>query len=382
MRRSGFNIVRLPVAWSSLEPQRGRIDDVYLEHIVETVRLLNRHRLYVVLDLHMTLAWGPRFGGAGAPRWAAVPLVPHVTAGEAGDWLEAVSPAVLAANSYFWLQPDWQADVLLVWSVLASRFQDTSGVVGYDLFNEPGAAPLPPGLFEERWLWPFYARTHDVIRRIDAHHLLFVEPPLVFALPPRIPPMDAQALVYSPHVYTGSLAPPAFVDDPDRLVSRVHEQVGEAHRLSGAAAWWGELGVDNGKPFAAIWADTALDALDDVDAGWAWWQWRQDWGWGVRNHAGDFTNTDFLRHLARPFLAAAPAGVHAGRGDGLRGDLRLTVDAVHANQSAIVAWPGATLGTPRVSGDCVAEWDWAPALGEVRIFLTERGACLVHLTAG
>jgi beta-galactosidase GanA len=41
MRRSGFNVVRLPVAWSSLEPHRGHIDKAYLERIAETVQLLN-----------------------------------------------------------------------------------------------------------------------------------------------------------------------------------------------------------------------------------------------------------------------------------------------------------------------------------------------------
>jgi endoglycosylceramidase len=71
MRRSGFNVVRLPMAWSLLEPERGHVDAAYLERIVDTVRDVNGAGLYVVLDLHMTLAWGPRFGGAGAPRWAA-----------------------------------------------------------------------------------------------------------------------------------------------------------------------------------------------------------------------------------------------------------------------------------------------------------------------
>src|SRR4051794_38417552 len=45
MRRSGFNVVRLPFAWSSLEPTRGRINPVYLERIATTVDMLNRHGL-------------------------------------------------------------------------------------------------------------------------------------------------------------------------------------------------------------------------------------------------------------------------------------------------------------------------------------------------
>jgi endoglycosylceramidase len=74
-------LIRLPIAWSLLEPERGHVDSAYLDRVVDTVRDANRAGLYVILDLHVTLAWGPRFGGAGAPRWAALPMIPHLAAG-------------------------------------------------------------------------------------------------------------------------------------------------------------------------------------------------------------------------------------------------------------------------------------------------------------
>jgi endoglycosylceramidase len=378
MRRAGFNVLRLPMAWSLLEPERGNIDHRYLDRIAATVRDVNRAGLYVILDLHMTLAWGPHFGGAGAPRWAAVPMVPHVAAGEAGDWVEAVSPAVLAANTYFWLQPDWQADYALTWRAIAARFRDTSGVVGYDLFNEPNAAPLLPRLFEEQWMWPLEARLIEAIGEVDPNHLFFVEPALAYDLPSRVVAFHTANLVYAPHVYTGSLSPPSFAENPDELVKRIRHQAADAADLP-AIPWWGELGIDTGKPHAAMWADMALDCLDDLDAGWAWWQWRQDWGWGVRNGAGDFFNDDFLRHLARPFLAAAPAGVHAGRGDGVRGRLRLTVDSDHADAPALVAWP-ATLGAPTAIGACVSSSAWDARQGQLELLLLPGAACSVDIT--
>jgi endoglycosylceramidase len=380
MRRSGFNVVRLPIAWSRLEPRRGQIDAAYLDRVADLVAQLNRHRLYVVLDVHVTLAWGPAFGGAGAPEWASIPLVPHVLHGEAGDWVESASPAVLAANAYFWLRLDWQTDFLLVWRAVAERFRDSPGVVGYDLFNEPSAAPFPPRVFEERFMWPLYARLIDDIDQLDPNHLFFVEAPLVYDLPPRVLPMRVPNLVYSPHIYTGSLWPPPFQSDPDRLVSRIHEQVAEAGELP-AVPWWGELGVDNGKAYAGVWADTALDIFDDLDVGWAWWQWRQDWGWGVRNDTGDFFNADYFRHIARPFLAAAPTGVSAARGDGQRGELRLRIAADHAPIPAVVSWPGPTLSVPRVEGTCLESWTWDPALGQIGLMFTPGGGCSIDLTA-
>jgi endoglycosylceramidase len=45
MQRAGFDVVRLGIDWSQLEPQRGRIDRTYLERVATMVDLLNRHGL-------------------------------------------------------------------------------------------------------------------------------------------------------------------------------------------------------------------------------------------------------------------------------------------------------------------------------------------------
>jgi endoglycosylceramidase len=381
MRRSGFNVVRLPISWSRLEPERGRIDEAYLDQIAETVDLLNRHGLYVILDFHMYLAWGPHFGVPGAPRWAAVPLVPHVELGAPGDWTEMLSPAVVAATIYFWLSPDWQADVLVAWQAVAARFRDNSGVVGYDLYNEPITFLPPPRLFEERWLWPFYVRLIEAIGEVDPNHLFFVQAPLALEfIPPKVVPTRAPNLVYSPHVFTGSIAPPPVTEAPHRLPMRIREQAGQAAQVT-APGWWGELGVDHGKPYAHAWIDSALDTLDDLQVGWAWWQWRQDWGWGVRNHRGDVLHLELLRHLARPFVAAAPRGVRGGRGGGLAGSLAIAIDPEHADSPVVVSWPALTLPEPLVTGDCVRSSHWDPEAARLTLWLRPAVGCTVQITA-
>jgi hypothetical protein len=377
MQREGFDVVRLPLAWSRLEPRRGEIDRGYLEQVAATVSMLERHALHVVLEMHF-LDWGPRFGGSGAPAWAAVPLVPDAQWWPWESWRRHLSPAVNAAVTYFWLSPDWQADFAATWRTVAGRFRDDPGVAGYDLVNEPHPLPLPPRIFEDHYLWPLYARTVAAIGAVDPNHLFIVEGTLFGDLPTTVRPLRARGLVYSPHLYTGALVPPAFDGDRGPVDRRIAGQAAEASAVP-APMWTGELGIDHHQAHAAAWADAALDAYDDRGTGWAWWQWRESPSWGIRDAAGGVVDREYLRHLARPYAAAAPAGVRGGRGDGLRGHLALVVAAGHGEGAVEIAWPAVTLGTPRVSGDCLGGSTWNPAAARVTLTLLAGRGCTVDL---
>jgi endoglycosylceramidase len=379
MERSGFTVVRLPVAWSRLEPQRGRIDAGYLDEVVRTVRMIERHGMYSVLDMHF-LDWGPRFGGSGAPRWAALPAVPDAQWWPWDSWRRHLSPAVNAAYAYFWLAPDWQSDFDMVWRVLAAQFRNDPGVAGYDIFNEPHPLPIPPRLFESDWMWPLYARTIAAIGSVDANHLFFVEGDLFGDFPTTIVPLRARGVVYSPHIYTGSLVPPAFTGDRAPFDAHVREQESEARQVP-APMWTGELGIDKRQPHATEYVDTALDAYDDDATGWAWWQWRQDDHWGVEDAAGR-VDLAWLQHLARPFVAFAPRGVHASRGDGVQGTLTLRIDDRRSDEPILVSWPGYTRGTPQVSGSCISGEIWDAATARIFIVPYRDGpGCAVRISA-
>jgi endoglycosylceramidase len=378
MQRAGFDVVRLPVAWSRLEPERGHIDVGYLDEIATAVAMLNRHGMYAVLDMHF-LDWGPRFGGSGAPQWAALPVVPDLQWWPWESFRKHVSPAQNAATTYFWLSPDWQADFTLAWRSLAQRFRDDSGVAGYDLYNEPHPLPLPPRLFEEHWLWPLYARTIEAIGDVDANHLFIVEGILFGDYGTTVVPLSAPDLVYSPHIYTGSLVPPAFTGDRSAINHRIADQAAEARDVP-APMWPGELGIDHHQAHAAEWADAFLDAYDDLRAGWAWWQWRESSGWGIRDASGTQLDLDYLRHLARPYLAVAPDWVSSGRGDGLRGRLSLHVAPEHGVASVSVAWPQLTVGPPRAAGGCVLTQSWDEVTARLTLSLGP-GTCTVVIAA-
>ena len=62
----GFNVVRLGLSWSALEPERGALDEAYLAQIHEAVDLAKEHGLYVVLDMHQDSWWN--VGDAGGHR--------------------------------------------------------------------------------------------------------------------------------------------------------------------------------------------------------------------------------------------------------------------------------------------------------------------------
>ncbi len=238
-----------------------------------------------------------------------------------------------AAVTYFWISPDWQADYEMAWRAVARRFAGDPMLVGYDLYNEPHPLPIPPRIFEDHYLWPLYARTIAAIGAVDPGHLFLVEGTLVGDLGTTVRPLHAPDVVYSPHLYTGALVPPAFTGDPGPLDRRIAGQAAEAAAVP-APMWTGELGIDHHQAHAAGWADAALDALDDRGAGWAWWQWRESPSWGIRDAAGGFVDWDYLRHLARPYAVAAPPGVHPGRGDGVHGHLALRVDPGHGDGRA------------------------------------------------
>jgi endoglycosylceramidase len=379
MQTSGFNVVRLPIVWSLLEPARGQFDAAYLEHIVDAVTLLNAHGMYVVLDMHF-LGWSATYGGSGAPAWATVAGIPDPHWGPMPSILRLLSPAINVSTAYFWVTGDWQAEYLKTWQHVAARFRDNSGVAGYDLINEPHSFPLPPFRFDKDQLWPFYAHAIDAVGAVDPNHLFFLDNDMAGDIPTTVVPLSAPGVVYAPHVYTGALIPPDFTGDPQPLREHVDELAREANTVP-AALWFGEFSINFDHMHSAQWVTAALDAFDDHHAGWAWWQWREAAGWGIRSADGKRINTSFLKLLARPYLAAAPSGVTADHGDGVHGSLAITAPAARGEGAIEVAWPEYSLGAPRVWSDCGATASWDKSTVRAVISVPPGVGCHLTLTA-
>ncbi|HYL72043.1 MAG TPA: cellulase family glycosylhydrolase [Candidatus Dormibacteraeota bacterium] len=379
MRSSGFDVVRLPIAWSLLEPQRGRFDDAYLERIARAVQMLNAHQLYVVLDMH-SLGWSPVYGGSGAPAWATLGGVPDPVWGPMPSLPRLLSPAINASTAYFWLTSEWQDEFLATWRFVVQRFRDNSGVAGYDLYNEPHSFPLPPLRFDKDQLFPFYARAVTSVGAVDANHIFFLDNDMAGDLPTSVVQLQAPDLVYAPHVYTGALIPPDFSGDTSNLDSHVEELVHEAQSVP-AALWFGEFSINIDHAYAAQWIQGILADFDAHNAGWAWWQWRETSGWGVRSADGRTLDMQLLRLLARPYVVAAPSGVSTRLTGGAHTAITVNVAARHGAGTIAVSWPGYVLGAPAVRNGCGATIAWDAAAARVLIDAPASTSCTVVLSA-
>jgi endoglycosylceramidase len=380
MQRAGFDVVRLGIDWSQLEPVRGRFDAAYLDRVASMVTMLNRHHLYVVLDMHFRLGWSPRFGYSGAPGWATIGA-PNWNPLPQYSWSPSLVPAAIASDIYFWLSSDWKADFYRAWQAVAARFKDVAGVAGYDIFNEAHPLPIPPRIFEKYYLWPMFRDAIQSIGAVDSNHLFFVEGILLLTLNTAVVHLNAPNVVYGTHLYEGSLIPPFWTGDPTFLRQRFQQRVSEAAQVP-APLWIGELGYDLTQKGALSYADAALDEADQLGIGWAWWQWRENRYWGIVDAGGQIVHLDALRHLARPYVIAAPSGVHPGRGDGIRGTLSLGVDASHANQPLVIGWPALTLAAPVATGTCLLSAQSDATTGRLTLQIDPGSGCQLTVRAG
>jgi len=344
MRALGFDVVRLALSWSLLEPQPGKYDQRYLDRIAQVVGWADQEGLYVILDMHENAytrylarpSPPPLPGGAptslnqlsGAPPWA---VITDFWPSEVFFGQREVNPAVFAAFNSFWLNrqvsgPAGQAPgnglqdhYIGALAALVRRFKDSSTVAGYGIFNEPWPGFVPPPLFEDLFLFPFYRRVLDAVTGAgdglpcpssappvpacgyrdlgigDRAHLFFVEPNHLreqtdFPTSLPLPFSSAANLVYAIHAYTHVFTLDALAgQDPRRAsyppggfeLSYVSGQL-EARALR-AALFVDELG--NQPADDAILLANQLTSQERHRVGAILWVWKQNCAvvptWGV-----------------------------------------------------------------------------------------------------
>ncbi|GAB2841760.1 hypothetical protein GCM10022221_46250 [Actinocorallia aurea] len=368
----GFDVVRLNLAWSALEPTPGAFDQAYVARIRQAVADAADHGLYTVLDMHQD-AWGKTVGTPqgetcpsgttrgigwdGAPQWAT----------RTDGWstctvlVREVSPAVARAFQHFWNDTDGvQTHLVRTWGRLAAEFRDDPAVAGYDLMNEPNPGLRTP-VAAARQIGAYYRRTIDEIRAAEAGgfpHLVIFEPSVVWsgfgldALPPRASVADPLA-VFSPHLYAESITvAPSF---PSIETGFALADLSAA--FLGAALWTGEWGWFGDPATEAPKVERFMTALDSRHIGGAWWSWKQACG---DPHAVRDGNTH--RPQNNLFRIDCPSGAPLG----VAPDRAASLARAYAR-----ALPGTALKTTPTelsglhkTGSCLLE-AWYPARPEI-----------------
>ncbi len=196
LARNGFNAIRLGVIYKAVEPRRpsgGRpsYDNAYLAKIARTQKILARHGIYSQIDFHQDL-FNEKFQGEGWPDWQVQDDgLANPRNGFPNNYL--TNPALWAAFDHFWAN-DSVGGVRLIdeyaaaWNHVARKFQGASGLLGYDLLNEPwpgsGWEPCaqPTGCpgFDKGPLATMTRKSTSAIRRADKRHIVWQEPNVIF----------------------------------------------------------------------------------------------------------------------------------------------------------------------------------------------------------
>jgi len=287
----GYNVVRLVTSWSAWEPERGRIDERYVERVHDAVEAARAAGLYVVIDMHQD-AWSktiytppgetcpagtaPQIGWDGAPEWATITHGASTCGQGGGVGGREKNPAVMSAWAAFYSNEAGIRDELAkLWGVIAERFAGDDTIAGYDLLNEPGYSndqnQTISGLVE------FYRSALREIRAGEQHaggppRIAFFEG--VLGTVPVLPFdfSDDPDLAFAPHNYAEAIGPsvPGLLE----LLSSVERLLGGLYRTPVWTGEYGDFGGDTSAWFSRFGRSHDLVGF----VGGAWWQWSSGCG--------------------------------------------------------------------------------------------------------
>ncbi|SDD80665.1 endoglycosylceramidase [Rhodococcus tukisamuensis] len=416
----GFNVVRLIMSWSLIEPQRGVFDHSYLDKIAQATEWAKAHDIGVILDMHQD-AWGPAVatpdgvscpaplatsvGWDGAPAWATATMGGLATCRLADS--REVSVVVQQSFENFYNDVNGiQGEFIKSWEFVVRRFAADPTVVGYDLLNEPSPG-LSVGINDYLRLGAMYDRLIPAIRAAEASvpggfsHTAYFEPSVASSLLPTPGPATGSAgsagssgeprftsdpnLVYAPHIYNESL-PLAVgsIESGFAAAAKAAEGYGGTPFFSGE---WGFFGDDASNPEKVARYAAQEDAYL---VGGTWWQWKQACGdphnvqhrenrpdWCQAGEFGEFesfpADSPIRAILSRAYPRAVPGELTAIRADVPSGALEVEGVADRAGVSADL-WVPARCAVPEVSGTNIGAGTVRSVAGGSRVSVPVSGA--------
>lgn len=361
MRDLGFDLLRLPINWSALEPVQGHYSTDYLKRVAAVVDLCGRRGISVLLDFHQD-AFSKEIGQDGAPRWVLDLLLgPNGYPYLGGPLIDLgarrfASYTIDAFRRFDANEHDVQSLFAKAAVVLAKRFRRSRAVMGYEIMNEPLALPDATG---EAQLRSFHERVAKAIRGADGRHLVVFEPNSLRNLfnqapIPATPFPDARAM-YGPHIYTYVFDGQTFTGDTTALRASMQAAANEAAAW-GTPLFVGEYGIDPTHPLANDWITASLDLQDEFRAHSTFWLWEEisSGHWGLfegesSDPAGE--RPERIRALSRPYARAVPGRVVEHTVDRATSALRLRWQANGHGPVEIYVPPRRFAGGARITCD-------------------------------
>ncbi|MGH8504689.1 MAG: cellulase family glycosylhydrolase [Stenotrophobium sp.] len=360
----GVNALRLVVTWEFAQPDPppAPYNEIYFRLIDDFIAKARAHGLYVVFDFGQ-FGWGRITGGnAGAPDWtvnATCRALPNAPA----NLPPQASGSAGCAYFDFWTNEkvsgvNLQDAYLNLWRYVARRYRDEPAVAMYDLYNEPFGGPLPPGVFELGYLYPFYQKLSRAIREIDPRHTVAFQPEILHSLgvpTPFATPLDIPNSIYIPHEYTIAYftqrADPSYTplqDDITQTYLDVAASEAATYKtpwMIGETGWTRSTSADGvGSPIPIVDADAprrfAHDftaAADDRKLGWLWFAYSSaDPAYGI--NYSDKPDLPLIAILSRPFPRAIAGQVQSFHFDPDSGEYRQSTTDIF-DQASEIALP-------------------------------------------
>ena len=376
-RELGHNLLRLPVNWSGIEPERGAYNDAYLARVLAVLDFCAPYDVMVLVDLHQD-AYSKEIGEDGAPLWAIEPPPEQLLEGPLEDLAERrLSGQVAASFESLFDNKNGLRDAYAAMAAhLALAIKDHPNLLGLEIMNEP----ILYGKLDR--LDDFHDAVAAKVRDVAPDLALFFEPNALRNFQDKVDvrrPVAFDRAVYAPHLYTGVFQSDWQIGQSQRIADSVAGMVDEA-AAHAAGVLVGEFGNNPQELTGATWLRDAFAAMDAEIVSWAFWvyeEWSQG-SWGLYDAVTAPTPARLaLRESAADLLARAYPSRVQGRlktvvydvtSKELRVELtpsgsrhQVALPERHYGQKALLFCAGQELEIPIENGradiDC-AEQDW------------------------
>ena len=230
LRAAGFNSLRIPLNWRLFVTADVpfRMEGPGWALLDRVIGWCRAEGLYVIIDLH------------GAPG------------GQTGANIDDSRGRPLLFDD-----PAAQKLTVELWQALATRYRDETGVLGYDLLNEPVADYHDRAKYNPR-LAAFYHQLVPAIRAVDPHHIIFLGGAQWDTQFEVLGPPFAPNLAYTFHLYT------------DKPVEASLRRYLAWRDQTGVPLWLGEAGEDTD-----AWVEQFRTLLEAHDLGWCFWPYKK-----------------------------------------------------------------------------------------------------------